>query len=297
MKISVIVPVYNTEQYLSRCIDSILSQSFTDFELLLINDGSKDSSGTICDEYAEKDSRIRVFHKENGGASSARNVGLDNAVGEWVTFVDSDDWIEGDYFQVPFNSGVDLFYQNRMFSDGQQDGFLPEQKVEKSDFLAFLANNARSNVFLMSVCFFYKRCIIESHRIRFEVGIRFGEDRLFIMDYFRYCRSIQVINNSYYVYDRPNNWENKYVMPWRETNRWLGLFMDRYDALPLKSPEIAATCSSVFDYIDSSEKRIRMRKALSKNMLRYKGVFLANKGWKKRAKYYVLRFLSNFIYE
>lgn len=77
-KISVIVPVYNVEQYLPRCIDSILSQTFTDFELLLIDDGSTDKSGMICDEYAKKDNRIRVFHKKNGGVSSARNVGLDN---------------------------------------------------------------------------------------------------------------------------------------------------------------------------------------------------------------------------
>lgn len=92
-KISVIVPVYNTEQYLPRCIDSILAQTFTDFELLLIDDGSKDSSGKICDESAAKDSRIRVFHKENGGVSSARNMGLNNAQGEWITFVDSDDYL------------------------------------------------------------------------------------------------------------------------------------------------------------------------------------------------------------
>ena len=90
-KISVIVPVYNVEQYLPRCIDSILAQTFTDFELLLIDDGSKDRSGEICDDYAKKDSRIRVFHKENGGVSSARNLGLDNAQGEWICFCDSDD--------------------------------------------------------------------------------------------------------------------------------------------------------------------------------------------------------------
>ena len=88
--VSIIVPVYNTEKFLHRCIDSILAQTYTDFELLLIDDGSKDSSGAICDEYAVKDARVRVFHKENGGVSSARNLGLDNAKGEWITFVDSD---------------------------------------------------------------------------------------------------------------------------------------------------------------------------------------------------------------
>lgn len=95
--ISVIVPVYNAEKYLQRCVDSILKQSFTDFELLLIDDGSHDRSGELCDEYAEKDNRVRVFHKENGGVSSARNVGLDNALGDWLTFVDADDTLSRDF--------------------------------------------------------------------------------------------------------------------------------------------------------------------------------------------------------
>jgi glycosyltransferase involved in cell wall biosynthesis len=87
--VSVIVPVYKVEQYLHKCLDSIFNQTFTGFELLLINDGSPDTSGQICDEYAQKDSRVRVFHKENGGVSSVRNLGLDNAKGKWVTFIDS----------------------------------------------------------------------------------------------------------------------------------------------------------------------------------------------------------------
>ena len=90
--ISVIVPVYNAEKYLSRCMDSILVQTFTCFELLLVDDGSTDCSGRICDEYAKRDTRIRVIHKENGGVSSARNLGLDNAKGEWICFCDSDDF-------------------------------------------------------------------------------------------------------------------------------------------------------------------------------------------------------------
>ena len=98
-KSSVIVPVYNVEIYLPRCIDSILSQSFTDFELILVDDGSPDNCGKICDEYALKDSRVRVFHKSNGGVSSARNLGLDNVRGEWVTFIDSDDYVEVDYLK------------------------------------------------------------------------------------------------------------------------------------------------------------------------------------------------------
>lgn len=93
-KISVIVPVYKAENYLHRCVDSLLAQTFTDFEVLLVDDGSPDRSGEICDEYAQKDDRVRVFHKENGGVSSARNVGIDNALGEYTIHADPDDWVE-----------------------------------------------------------------------------------------------------------------------------------------------------------------------------------------------------------
>ena len=98
--ISVIVPVYNVEPYLRKCLDSIVNQTYRDFEILIIDDGSTDGSGRICDEYAEKDSRIKVFHTENRGLSCARNLGLAEAKGEWIGFVDSDDWIEPDMYEV-----------------------------------------------------------------------------------------------------------------------------------------------------------------------------------------------------
>ena len=104
--ISIIVPIYNVEKYLSRCINSVLSQTFPDFELLLIDDGSTDKSGYICDGYAQKDSRIKVFHIENGGVSAARNYGLDNARGEWITFVDADDWIDKDMYYKLYNEAI-----------------------------------------------------------------------------------------------------------------------------------------------------------------------------------------------
>ena len=107
-KISVIVPVCNVEQYLPRCIDSILAQTFKNFELLLVDDGSQDSSGRICDEYATKDNRIRVFHKENGGVSSARNLGLDNARGEWLAFIDADDWISPDFLDITDSNNAEV---------------------------------------------------------------------------------------------------------------------------------------------------------------------------------------------
>lgn len=91
--ISVIVPVYKAEKYLHRCVDSILAQTYTNFELILVDDGSPDNSGAICDEYAVKDSRVRVFHKKNGGVTAARADGVNISKGEWITFVDADDTI------------------------------------------------------------------------------------------------------------------------------------------------------------------------------------------------------------
>ena len=96
-EISVIVPVYNVERYLTRCIDSILAQTYQNFELILVDDGSTDGSGTLCDSYMKKDSRIKVIHKKNGGLSDARNSGIDAAEGEFLSFIDSDDWVRPDF--------------------------------------------------------------------------------------------------------------------------------------------------------------------------------------------------------
>ncbi|MCI2088604.1 MAG: glycosyltransferase family 2 protein [Prevotella sp.] len=121
--ISVIVPVYNVEKYIRQCIDSILSQTYTNFELILVDDGSKDKSGEICDEYAKKDSRIRVFHKTNGGVSSARNLALGKARGEWIAFVDSDDFVDKDYLTiVDVPKGTDVVIKS--FKIIKEDGTL-----------------------------------------------------------------------------------------------------------------------------------------------------------------------------
>ena len=107
-EISIIVPVYNVEKYLNNCIDSILSQTYTDFELILVNDGSNDNSGEICDFYKKLDSRIKVFHKENGGVSSARNVGISNTNGNYICFIDSDDCVNELYLHNLYDKEVDI---------------------------------------------------------------------------------------------------------------------------------------------------------------------------------------------
>ena len=139
--ISVIVPVYNVAPYLRQCVDSILSQSYTHLEVLLIDDGSTDESGAICDEYAQQDSRVKVIHKPNGGLSSARNVGLSLASGEWISFVDSDDWLDTNIYQKCIDElerypDLDLvrFFVNYAYLDEDTNSYRlePFREAEKS---------------------------------------------------------------------------------------------------------------------------------------------------------------------
>lgn len=104
--ISVIVPVYNVEEYLTKCIDSIINQTYTNLEIILVDDGSTDRSLKICNEYLQKDARVKVIHKENGGVTSARKAGLLQAAGEYVTYVDGDDWLERDAYSVIYERGI-----------------------------------------------------------------------------------------------------------------------------------------------------------------------------------------------
>jgi glycosyltransferase involved in cell wall biosynthesis len=128
-KISIIVPVYKVEPYIRKCIDSILTQTFTDFELILVDDGSPDNCGRICDEYAQKDGRVKVIHKENGGQATARNMALDIAKGDYIGFVDSDDWIELDMYEMLYdmcitndceiaNCSSNIYYKDRVIVNG-----------------------------------------------------------------------------------------------------------------------------------------------------------------------------------
>lgn len=197
MKISIIIPVYNTEQYLRACLDSVLSQSFADYEVLLIDDGSTDGSGSICDAYAQRDNRIRVFHKENGGVSSARNLGLDNARGEWVYFVDSDDeMLPGGLQTLADGIGEDVDLVGGGYEQYWIDGELHEAVKDRSvvtfsqeeSLLMLYPGHSLCYSYLGYMCLWlFRRQIIEENRLRFDLTIRIKEDTLFVVQYI--CQS------------------------------------------------------------------------------------------------------------
>ena len=199
LKISIIVPVYKIEKYVRECIDSILVQTYQDWELLLIDDGSPDNSGVICDEYAQKDSRIRVYHKENGGVSSARNLGLEKMTGEWVMFVDADDTIKPNTLDLCINKCIDnnLDIIQFSFSRGLNDSFCHSDQTEPLTSEEYI----RADKLLMSVWgSLIRSSIIIENNIYFDKTLKLAEDQIMIMDCIRNAQRLQRIPNQLYYY-------------------------------------------------------------------------------------------------
>ena len=198
--VSIIVPVYNTEKYLCRCIDSILSQTYTDFELLLINDGSKDNSGIICDEYSIKDSRVRVFHKKNGGLSSARNLGIQNIRGVYTIFVDSDDfWLKSNSLSVLIDAAkifrCDVVRGEYSYVD-EYDSFLFNDKKRGKDKYANVLMTS-SDFIKQIICGKWMACI---SLFKSNVLLEFNENQKFQEDiaHITQCVKEESRNNSEY---------------------------------------------------------------------------------------------------
>lgn len=210
-RLSVVVPVYNTEKYLIQCLESLVQQTYHNYEVLLINDGSTDSSGEICSDYARKYADVfRVMHKENGGTSTAKNRGIEDAQGEIIIFVDADDYVGENYLKEIVEGmeqdGADLSvtgYSVVYESDCTVIDVLPFSRqnsvLTTRDGIRALGVNGLLNV---DVAKGYKREILLQHHIRFAESYSTGEDLLFNCDYLRYTNGIAVKNISYYFYMR-----------------------------------------------------------------------------------------------
>lgn len=205
--ISIIIPVFNSDKYLRRCVDSILSQTFGDFELILVDDGSTDLSLKVCEEYKLSDTRVRVFHKENGGVSTARNFGLNQAKGKWIGFIDSDDWIENECFNYCFDNGCldkfDLIMFSCVWSD---DSRLPDKLCESiDDFKSILPLFIDKITFVTPWCKFFKKHILDQNNIMFDTSLSSAEDTLFSFEYLKHVRKMKLMSDEFYHYDVSQN--------------------------------------------------------------------------------------------
>lgn len=217
-QISVIVPVYNAEKKLTRCINSILNQTFDNFELILIDDGSTDNSGKICDEFAVKDSRIQVFHSQNQGVSSARNSGIKRAKGEYIAFVDSDDYVYPSFLKIMLEKALSLNADFVMSSYVlcSNDKTEPQYHHFKNDVLT--GEKQITEKIIKRVIYvkdttglfspwgkFFKRSIINEYYLCMDKDMSFGEDMLFVLSYIDKCKKIAFVNDPLYYYEQDKN--------------------------------------------------------------------------------------------
>ena len=209
--ISIIIPVYNVKEYINQCLQSVLSQAYTDWECILVDDGSMDGSGDICDGYAKNDTRFRVIHQVNQGVSSARNNGLKMAKGEFVCFIDSDDWVESSYL---FNLYSQASETNISLICG---GFIREwgyksESIYPSKVYHFTIGKEQTNQFIEVFDYLYGPCcklytasVIKDNYITFPIDFSLGEDLLFNLNYINKCKNILVIPKTDYHYRHNQN--------------------------------------------------------------------------------------------
>ena len=206
--VSIIVPIYNAEQYLRRCVDSILNQEYTDYELLLVNDGSTDASGDICEEYRDRDPRVIVIQKENTGVSDSRNRALDRARGKYLQFLDSDDWITPDatrlFVRAAEEYGCDMVISDFYRVVGERlspKGDIEEEGVlTREEFAAHMMENPADFYYGVLWNKLYRRDIVEEHKLRMDTDISWCEDFMFNLEYIRYAKVFYALHAPIYYY-------------------------------------------------------------------------------------------------
>ena len=195
--ISIIIPVYNVENYLSKCIDSAINQKYSNLEIILINDGSTDKSGEICDEFAKKDARIKVVHKENSGVSSTRNKGLELAKGKYITFIDADDYVDENFvsslYEVMIRDNTDLSICN-VNPNHDFDGL--DSIIDKKKALNAILDKNKFHGYVVNKL--YKKELIGN--IQFQENIHICEDLLFNCEYIAKCEKCSILDKKLYHY-------------------------------------------------------------------------------------------------
>lgn len=201
--VSVIIPVYRVENTLQKCVNSILNQTFDRFEVVLVDDGSPDESGHICDEFTKLDKRVAVIHQKNQGVSAARNNGISSAKGKYILFIDSDDYVESDYIEKLYYNRTD-FTLCGIIKENEEGDFLSSVEYtpyEESEVIDYEFLYKCSEIY-SPYCKLFLSSIIKSHSIRFPVGIHWGEDGMFVADYLEHIHSVKYLDYVGYHYVR-----------------------------------------------------------------------------------------------
>ena len=251
MFFSIIIPVYNVEKYLKECVDSVLNQTFCDFELILVNDGSTDQSGAICDEYAKTDSRIKVFHKENGGQSSARNMGVKNATGKYAVFLDSDDLFCDKNFLADIHTAagpdtdIVVFKYSKYYGDRADNPTVSLNGITVTDKPALLRELVRRDAFF---CSCWSKCtrleILQKNNIEFNENLS-CEDMDWYYNVVSFAKSFKVIDKPYVYYRQRENsvtsvFKEKSITDYIYT---IKLWKTRFEALPDADEREVMLCS------------------------------------------------------
>lgn len=288
--VSVIVPVYNRETTIEVCLRSILNQKIKNFEIIVINDGSKDSSGIICERLAEEDARIVYRYQDNQGVSAARNHGLSLAKGEWVTFVDSDDVILPDYLNIvdEAKSNADLLMVGYTSSKIESESFPielkeePNNRIEKNDVIRYLFGNEydpyRNSCGLMCSKFFRNQ-IIQKYAIRFDASLSLEEDHFFLFNYLFYAKGIiRFTQPLYIIREDPHNIEHLCAKQ-RSLEEYFHIYLTNYSTLSKLNvsnncPELAIyktyyivsrlICRIIYDYYYGKYKGLITEKQYKK---------------------------------
>lgn len=207
--ISIIVPIYNAEKYIHRCLDSLLAQTYKNFELILINDGSIDNSGKICDEYSQRDNRIKVIHKNNGGVASARQCGIENAKGEYTIHVDPDDWVESNMLEELYNKAIkekadvvicDFYVEEKDKTTYREEKISEEENTENflQNILLHKLHGSLWNKLIKLACY-------KDFNISFVENLNTSEDYLICVKIFMNNVNIVYLNKAFYHYDQYSN--------------------------------------------------------------------------------------------
>src|SRR5699024_9586323 len=246
--VSIIVPVYNAEDYINECIDSMLYQTFTNLEIILVNDGSTDSSAEIINQYAEQDNRIKPIHIENSGVSTARNIGLQNATGEWVIFVDSDDWIEPEMISFAVHKAnetkADIVMWTYFKNYANQElrlSLLPggDQTITddkdlfhlKAIYSMYGEEEIKESVSSGTVwCKLYKKSLIDENNLKFKVGLTRAQDTVFSINTVEYAKKVVYYDKHLYHYRITNTSTTSGTRYIEDSEKHFNMLLDEFQS-------------------------------------------------------------------